>query len=411
MERAEARTAKKYYTLVFCELFISEVTGTVFTLYMLYKGMNLFDVNITLAVYFGSILLLEIPTGIIADLYGRKTSMVLGFAFYALAGVMFLNAMQLATFLFAEVLSAIGATLLSGAMEAWMVDSLGNENPVLIEKIFANAGMVRQGAGMICGMIGATLAAYSFQAIWVLSIAFSLITVVYCLFYVKEPLCIKKGKPDKNPLQAMKQIASDSVKYSFGNKELVVFFAIAILINISNSAGNSFQQPRLVGLFDNKIWIMGWVKFLYSLTMMAGAWLVGYLCRKKVNHLVILGITGGILGVFQILSGALNSFGPVLATFLLYEVGRGMYNPIAQIYLNSRIESGMRASVLSFSSAFSQIGMIIGLILTGILSNLYVQDGTMQNAIRISWIFCGSVAMIAAVISKYVSNSKASERG
>lgn len=80
-----------------------------------------------------------------------------------------------------------------------------------------------------------------------------------------------------------------------------------------------------------------------------------------------------------------------------------MYNPIAQIYLNSRIESGMRASVLSFSSAFSQIGMISGLILTGILSNLYVQDSTMQNAIRISWIFCGSVAMIAAVISKYAS--------
>jgi MFS family permease len=401
MQKKSHLIKEKYYTLVFSQLFISEVTGTIFTLYLLSKGMRLIDVNIILAAFFITILIMEIPTGVIADVFGRKISITLGFVFNAIAGCVFLSASNLGFFIIAEILFALGETLLSGAMEAWMVESINlqEENNNDIEIIFSHAGIIRQIAGMLCGIIGALVATYSYTIPWIIGIIISVLTVIFSILFIKEPFkgdnCVKFT----NPFKSMKAIAGDSFNYSFKNTEIIIFFIIAILISFSNSAGNSFQQPRLVGLFGDRVWIMGWIKFLYSISMMIGAWFVAYLCKKKIKHIMILFITGLIVGAFQILSGVFNTFTPVLCTFLLYEIGRGMYNPISQIYLNARIPSDKRATILSFSSSISQIGMVIGLILTGIISNLYHDNSNVQEPIRKSWIICGSIAILAAFIA------------
>lgn len=128
--------------------------------------------------------------------------------------------------------------------------------------------------------------------------------------------------------------------------------------------------------------------------------------QKKIKHLMIIFITGIILGAFQILSGVFNTFAPVLCTFLIYEIGRGMYGPITQIYLNARIPSDKRATILSFSSCVSQVGMVIGLILTGVISNLNYDNSNLQEPIRKSWIICGSIAILAAFIAAMYNYKK-----
>lgn len=408
MKKKGCLIKEKYYALVFSQLFISEVTGTIFTLYLLSKGMRLFDANIILAAYFISILILEIPTGVIADVFGRKISITLGFVFNAIAGCVIISATRLELFILAEILFALGETLLSGAMEAWMVESIEAQVDSTddIEIIFSHAGMIRQIAGMLCGIIGAIVATYSYSIPWVIGILMSLLTVAFSIFFIQEPHNQRNAIEFTNPFKSMKTIAKDSFYYSFKDTGIILFFIIAILINFSNSAGNSFQQPRLVGLFQDRVWIMGVIKFLYSISMIIGAWFVAYLCKKKIKHLVIIFITGIILGVFQILSGVFNTFAPVLCTFLIYEIGRGMYGPIAQIYLNARIPSDKRATILSFSSSVSQVGMVIGLILTGVISNLNYDNSNVQEPIRKSWIICGSIAILAAFIAAVYNYKK-----
>jgi len=68
--------------------------------------------------------LLEIPTGAVADFFGRRWSIVLGGAVTALGSLVYASTPRYEVFLVAEVIFALGYTLVSGADEALLYDSL-----------------------------------------------------------------------------------------------------------------------------------------------------------------------------------------------------------------------------------------------------------------------------------------------
>ncbi len=57
--------------------------STVYTLYLISKGLNLFEVNLVNVVFYVTLSLFEIPTGAYADIFGRKSSLVLSAAVHA----------------------------------------------------------------------------------------------------------------------------------------------------------------------------------------------------------------------------------------------------------------------------------------------------------------------------------------
>jgi MFS family permease len=67
---------------------------------------------------------LEVPTGAVADRFGRRASLLLGCATGAIAILIYVSAPHLGVFLFAEVVLAVSYTLISGADEALLYDSL-----------------------------------------------------------------------------------------------------------------------------------------------------------------------------------------------------------------------------------------------------------------------------------------------
>jgi len=68
--------------------------------------------------------LLEIPTGTVADVWGRKASLALGCLLGIVAALIYISAPSLSRFLLAEVLFAASFTLMSGADEALLYDTL-----------------------------------------------------------------------------------------------------------------------------------------------------------------------------------------------------------------------------------------------------------------------------------------------
>ena len=86
------------------------------------------------AVLEGSTFLLEVPTGVIADLYSRRLSLVLGCLFLGCAMLLVGSFPTFAVIAAAQLVSALGYTCLSGAQEAWLADELGEERlaPLLL---------------------------------------------------------------------------------------------------------------------------------------------------------------------------------------------------------------------------------------------------------------------------------------
>jgi MFS family permease len=115
---------------------------------------------------------LEVPTGGVADRFGRKTSVLLGCAVGALGVALYTRAPYLPAFLLAEVLLAASMALQSGADEALLYESLDDKEPQSARRAFARAESWKL-AGIVAGaLLGSVLATrigvratFAFQAI------------------------------------------------------------------------------------------------------------------------------------------------------------------------------------------------------------------------------------------------------
>ncbi|AYB43336.1 MFS transporter [Paenibacillus lautus] len=387
-----------FYIITFIQFFMMEITGTTLILFIMNKGFSLQYANNLLIVLFISILLLEIPTGIIADRFGRKLSIVLGFICYLIYAVVFMLTDEFLLLIFAQIFGALATCLQSGALESWVVDHSDES----IENIFATSSSVMYIAGFFCGLLGAVLASIYFVLPWMISIICCLSLIVLSIIYIKEnhhSKFIKRGEVVEE--KSVKKIIGSSINIILSNKQLWVIFIVGICISFSNSAPNSFQQPRFVGLSEHGLWIFGIIKTVYSLFMSLGGYLIKKL-SKYYDDTTILIFSLLMLGVWLTIAGWFNDFYPVLVSFLIYEIGRGMYPAARKIYINKRIASDYRATILSLDSAITQIGMCIGLLVTGIISKNYTDLTSSQFPIQVSWMICGIAALlpIALLIKK-----------
>jgi DHA3 family tetracycline resistance protein-like MFS transporter len=102
--------------------------------------------------------LCEIPTGIIADLRSRRLSIIIG---EILVGVCFViegSAPLFAAIVVAEIIRGVGLTCISGALEAWIADELGEAR---VREAFLRYGQVRQIGGLLGLGLGVGLATVS----------------------------------------------------------------------------------------------------------------------------------------------------------------------------------------------------------------------------------------------------------
>lgn len=131
------------------------------TLFLLGAGLDIFGVFVAHAVFTGSMALFEIPTGVLADTWGRRISFLFSVTIVmagtlGYAGIAALGGGLRMFCLMSEILG-LGYTFYSGAVEAWLVDALHATNfSGQLDKVFARGAMV-SGAAMLIGTVGGGL--------------------------------------------------------------------------------------------------------------------------------------------------------------------------------------------------------------------------------------------------------------
>jgi MFS family permease len=118
-----------YLAFVAADGLIRGLTFTVLAVYFVQRvGMDPLQLVLVGTVLEGTIVLLELPTGILADGYSRKLSIVIGQALFGVAYVTQGSLPFFAPILLAETVRAAGETFVSGAQQAWAADEVGTEN-------------------------------------------------------------------------------------------------------------------------------------------------------------------------------------------------------------------------------------------------------------------------------------------
>src|SRR5687767_1559114 len=119
-----------FQTYLFLRAFATFAFTTTFTVSMVYQvqavGLNPLQMVLVGTTLEIAAFLFEIPTGVVADVYSRRLSIIIGYALMGV-GFIFYGIPTFAMVLFAQVLWGIGYTFTSGATDAWIVDEIGIE--------------------------------------------------------------------------------------------------------------------------------------------------------------------------------------------------------------------------------------------------------------------------------------------
>lgn len=335
------------------------------TIFLLNAGLTNFQAFAANAFFTVGQVLFEIPTGIVADTWGRRVSYLLGCITLAFSTLLYLLMWKMHGpfwgWAASSMLLGLGFTFFSGALEAWLVDALHATNfQGSLEKVFAK-GQIVGGIAMFSGSISGGLIAQFTN----LGVPYILRAIVLLLNFVVAFFLMKDlgftPRPNKQPLKEMKKILASSIDN--GLKKPSVRW---VMIAAPFATGVSFYvfyalQPFLLQLYGNKTayGIAGLVAALVALAQVAGGFAAVYISKlfKLRTSALLLGTL--LTGLTLVLVGLTHNFFVVIGLIFLWGLIFAAIGPIRQTYLNGLIPSEQRATVLSFDSLMGSSGGII----------------------------------------------------
>jgi len=366
---AVTRTERTYYLIVALWSFPGWFMHPVYPMFLLSRGLDLFQINVILAIFLISTFAFEVPTGAVADVYGRKISFLLSCAIRPVAFVLYYFAHGFWGCAVAEIIDAIGLTLATGALEAWAIDGARAEGDLRpADRMFARAAMVTRttmiAGGLLCGALADR---YGLGVPWLVAAAVFVVALFVGAFtmYDDRPLAMPAGSTSTRPsLFAMVGAGLGAVR---GHRVMRAICVLTLLGALAMMPVVMMWPPRLEALAGGSYWMLGKIWALLNLTAVVGAALAAYLA-PRVRRDWLLAVIALWRGAFLAAAAAASRFTPVVGWLLLYEAGVAASEPIKNAWMNEHVRSDLRATVLSVQGMSFTLGGALGLVTLGLLA-------------------------------------------
>ncbi|MHA1729317.1 MAG: MFS transporter [Promethearchaeota archaeon] len=379
------KNIKKMYAINFVSSlhFISPVLVLFFTEW---GGITLTQVLLLQAWFMGWMFILEIPTGTIADYFGRKISLILSQTIMIAAVLVYSSVPLFSVFLLGEFLFALALTLSSGASEAFIYDTLiDTDQESESDKVF---GRIQSASlmGILSGSLLGSLITVLFGVRECFSfMVFPTIIGLFLSLLLKEPMRHEKDKSGQN----MMQILKDGIKHIRKNKIVQLLIIDILVISIIAYFIIWLWQTRLqtIGV---ELGYFGIINF----GMLLGQ-IIWINCTDKIKKVVnsrksILTITAFLTGTGFLIAGvSSNIFLAILG--IIMAATFGLSRRVLLIgYLNKNIPSEQRATIISTAAMLRQFFLMVLNPIVGIFAELYLEN---------MLVILGILAIIWAIIS------------
>lgn len=366
LDRGEARLLGPFYAY----MFVAVTTMAVFpfmVIYFLDLGFSFTQYFVLIGAWTAGTVFFEVPTGVVADSYSRKWSVITGLVIAGVSavGLGLTDSYPLLLALF--VANGIGFTFFSGAEDAWAIDNLyhhGRDD--LIETFYAKNQAIMY-LGMVAGPLaaGATVSVWGIRPLWFIWGGGYLLTAI-ALTMMAEHFTPQRrtsatalGQTFAHTGEALRLLKSD--------RNLGLAFAVTAFIAFL-FLDNGFWQPLLVDL-ELPVAGIGYVT--------AGAAVVGAvvsLIIPRLGHIDIRVIlASGIVAKMILLLVVPLLYGPryliASAMFIALEATGAIEGPLLNPYIQQRLPSRLRATAISIKSMVFKVIMGLGGITLGVVAD------------------------------------------
>jgi MFS family permease len=347
------------------------------TLFLLDAGLSNLEAFAANAFFTAGMVVFEVPTGVVADGWGRRVSFLLGTVTLAGSTYLYYLLWQFSApfwwWAVVSLLLGLGFTFFSGAVEAWLVDALrftGYEGG--LETVLGRGQMV-SGAAMLAGSVAGGVIAQATN----LGVPFLIrVGVLLAMFVVAFFLMRDVGftpEHSAHPLKASRAVVDASIENGLKNPPVrYVMLAAAFSAGVGIYVFYALQ-PYLLQLFGDPhaYSVAGLAAAIVAGAQVLGGWIaprIRRLVRKRTTVLILSGVASASI---LVVIGFTGVFLVALALLTFWAMVASAATPVRQAYVNDMIPSKQRATVLSFDSLMGSSGGVVVQPLLGRAADVY----------------------------------------
>lgn len=373
-------TKYRFYALEVLYKFATTFIISSYVAFLVQKGFSFKEIGLVNALFMGGIFLFEIPTGMIADLFGRKISFLVSAGLRAVAMFLYCYSTNIYLLGVGALIAALAETCHSGAFAAWFYDSMRSSAKTQDHTyIFSTLGLLAS----LTGLVGGTLGAYIFKIDprypwWIASIIF-ILTFLFALTIPEE--FKKKITLSPRLLVEFKHLLTQSFQTIRFSATMMMISIIVFLSQLAVAGPDNYWQPHFSLATLNAI-SLEYIWIGMCLMGILANYMARFFTKKPLFHPVVsITFLNGLslLALFFLPVGWLSY--SMLMVHVFMETIR---NPIIQSEIHRRTPSEVRATLASTLSLIFGLGSSLGVLIAG-----YAADYWSTNMVwLLASVFC-----------------------
>ena len=374
-----------------------------FTIQLVYQvtfiGLNPLQMMLVGTVLEVTTFLFEVPTGVVADVYSRRLSILIGLVLMGCSYTLEGGIPHFWAALVSQVFWGLGYTFTSGANQAWITDEIGEE---AAGPIFLRAGQM----GLIGGLAGTSLCI----VLGVVNIQLPMVLAGVGMFVLAGAMALVMPERHMRPTPPaerstfghMKVTAQEGIQIALARPVARTIIVISLFIGLAAEAMDRlstpsvidrFAFPTLLGTDSPVLW--------FGISGMIAA-LLGLIAAEVFQRLnpealaggaparllaALAAIDGGAVAVFALSGNLWLAF----AMLWLRRIVATISNPVQIAWLNRHLDSSSRATVISMTGQANSIGQAVG----------GPALGWVGNVLSIQAALLGSTLLLSPVVALY----------
>ncbi len=349
--RGLRRNIKTEYMYRFISNF--NLTGAIWVLYLSYKGMSLGQIGLLEGFFHIISFFFEVPTGAMADLVGRKRTIIFGRISAVISGFLMITSNHFWGYCLAFVFSALSYNLNSGSEEALVYDSLKKlkrEKEFL--KINGRLNFIQEAASGFASFLGGIIAEISYFYAYTAGMIISVMALFNGSFFHEPKAFHDRENREKSTVRKHFITCVTIFKQNKPVRRVLIFYPV---VTAFATATYFYGQQHLYNLGLNKIQI-SFVILLSGIFASFGALSAEKFSRIFGEKEKYIGASG--LAVFIAAFGINHTYMAITA-FLIQSFFGSLLYPISSNALNQLIPSAQRATIISVSSVMFSAAMIV----------------------------------------------------
>jgi MFS family permease len=339
------------------------------SIYFQSLGFSYLQLSIAITLIGLGQVLFEIPTGVVADVFSRKYSVIIGFVIVGVAAILvpfFSNFYIICLLMF---ITGMGMSFISGAEEAWIIDNLGvYKRKDLRHEMFIKLQVMINLGFIISPLLGAILTKhYSLKIVWFVLGASYLISMLI-LLWTREMYVPKR---EKFFVGLRKTLIKGKEGYRYVLKNNTVFILIlAGMFGTFIYLGDTGHQPLLVQ-YSLPVYALGYVYAFFGLFGIIASFMTRLFTKTNIRQTILIIWLLRMVAFTSVLFIFSPHFIILAMAFLFHDFMTSLGEPLLQTYLHKHLKKDIRATLVSLKSMAVTGTAAIVSIIGGILMDIY----------------------------------------